>query len=304
MIATKGAIPRWYGGVVCVWIVMTAVIEAANPSNPIPTGYTPVPCIVPNIPEQFYMIEGYSANYNQDTFPSYMSAQAIPTEPIVTSGSSIYSVRPMCLDVTKAINLYQGSDLILMYSDLVGGAGFPALKVMSICGNDIAFIMYLDEKTFEYEFRDQSGACMAVAKNTITSVVQLVDCNRSTMFASAVKHAVDQPIVIDGQSFPAMAYWNATILPSLVPQQWSPSIFPFLMAVKDNLGMDCTPTPAPIPAPIIEETSGGLSSGVAIVIAVLVSGFVALGVFVGMRRFYKRSDYAEMRQAINDAHEA
>lgn len=282
---------------------LVLVATTVSGADPIPTGYTPAPCVVPQIPVQFFMVEGYSANYNQDTFPIYQSSVAVPTQPIVTSGTNVYSVRPMCIDATKALNFYQGNDLILLYSDVVGGAGFPALKVMSICGNDIAFTMYLDEKTFEYEFRDQQGTCMAVAQNTITSVIRLVDCaTKSIVFANAAKHAEDKAIVIDGQSYPAMAYWTGTINTSTAPAQWSPSLFPFLMAVKDNLAMDCTPTPAP--NPVVVAPSNGLSSAAVIVIAVLISGFVALAVFVGMRRYYKRSDYAEMRQAMNDAHEA
>lgn len=279
-----------------------SIVNAAD-QIPIPTGYTPVPCQVPNFPETYFLVEGLSADYNQDTYSLYVSDVAVPTGPVSPSGLSL---QPMCIDVSKAMNLYQGADLILMYSNYVGGTGFPSIKVMSICGDDIAFTIHLAEN-FEYKIDRQDGSCMAIGRNTISSVVEIVDCStKSILLASGRKHFEDKPITIGTQSYPAMAYWNASTNSTAAAfANLSPSALPFLMAIKDNEPMDCTPTPqpgsGPSPAP---PSNSGLSSLATIIIAVLLSGFVALGVFALMRKYYKRSDYAEMRQAINDAHEA
>jgi hypothetical protein len=251
-------------------------------------------CARLDLPDTFYMVAGAAGDYTQDTYPLYFSSQP---EPGTVSSTNLPNVQLYCQDEAKSFSIYNKSGTVGAYSNNVGGTGFPAVKVNSACVSETLFNVRLGED-FRYVLTNASGACVAVAQDTPSNLVRLVSCtNASDVLSTAALTWSEKPIRTPEGNFKFSAYWTAQRVDAATPNMYLVT----MMAVKINNGMQCNPATNP---PSTPPAPSGLSSGAVIVIAVLISGFLAVGVYLGLRHFYKRVDYAELRHAMNENHES
>jgi hypothetical protein len=265
--------------------VMTTIVTAADV------------CTIDNLPRQFFMIAGASGASSQDTYQLYYSTASAPATVDATQGPSITAT---CQDEAKGMSILNKTGFYVAYSNSVGGSGFPRFKMNSGCVKDETYFNVRLTDKFQYEITDQDGNCQALVADTPQGIIHMSNCtNMTQLYAVAVLTWEETPVSTPTGNYPFAASWNVTIVDPSVLNLYVLT----MLSVKLNDAMECTPTSAPGPAPTAPE-SPALSSAAVIVIAVLVSGFLAVGVFLGLRFYFKRIDYAQLRQTINESHEA
>ncbi|CUG93914.1 membrane-associated protein, putative [Bodo saltans] len=254
-------------------------------------------CTITALPTHFYMIAGVTGNSNADTYQLYYSDNASVSSVDASHGPA---VQTYCEDEAHSMSIFNSTGFVVAYTNNIGGSGFSKFKMNSGCNSDETFFNVRENDKFQYEITDQNGVCQAIVADAPQILIKMSSCtNTSQLYAKAFLAYEETPIITPAGNCPFRAVWDITI--------YEPSVLNLYMltmvSAKINDAMECTPTFAPGPVPPAPPAPA-LSSAAVIVIAVLLSGFLAVGVFLALRFYFKRIDYAQLRQTINESHEA
>ena len=255
-------------------------------------------CPVPELPNSYFMLEGYAMTSMQAFYTPFVSSQ----DDNITWPEPLY-VKPQCVDIaSKALNMQTGQWDVASFTSDVGGTGFATAQSSSACTGDIMFNVVYSQ--FGFHVLDAELECLAevTAQENLDNNFTVRTCNHTKVLGTATKKLKDGNLVVPfDRTYPAYAVWTVTV-DAAMP---SPYIMPYLVGIRDNSGLRCpVATGSPAPATVVVAPAAGMPTGAVVGLALGCSVIVGIVIGFVLRMVPPRANYAAIREAINENHEA